>query len=246
MAVQPTDADTFVREVEEELRRERLGNFLSRYGWAIGAAIVLLLGAIGGSIWWQGRQQTQAAAQGEQLLKALDEIEAGNRRAANTRIAELGQSGRDGYRNAALFTRANAEMEAGNRAAAIATLRSIAGDEDFAEPYRQAALVRQTALEFDTLAPQEVIRRLSPLARPGQPWFGTAGELVAIACLRAGRANRAGPLFAAIARDERVPPSIRTRTVQMAGSLGINAMPDSITQPAPAAPAGAATEENQQ
>jgi hypothetical protein len=71
-----------------------------------------------------------------------------------------------------------------------------------------------------------VIQRLGPLARPGSAWFGTAGEMVGVAHLKMRRADLAGPLFARIGRDEAVPPSIRTRAIQMAGSLGINAMPD--------------------
>lgn len=237
MAIRPNDGETFLREVDEELRRERINTFVARYGWAIFAAILLVLGAIGGFIWWQNRQQEQAAAQGESLLEALDSLENGNRNAAMPKVGELAESDIAGYRAAALFARATAQSEANDNAAAIATLRSIAADADFAEPYRQAALVRQTELEFDRLRPQQVIQRLGPLARPGNAWFGSAGEMVGIAHLRMNRPDLAGPLFARIGRDETVPPTIRTRAIQMAGSLGINAMPD---QPAAAAaPAGA-------
>ncbi|HWT12433.1 MAG TPA: tetratricopeptide repeat protein [Allosphingosinicella sp.] len=230
MAIRPNDGETFLREVDEELRKERLNTIVARWGWAIVAAVVLVLAAIGGYIWWQGRQQAQAAAQGESLLEALDTIESGNRNAAAPKIEALAGSDVEGYRAAGLFARATAQSEAGNNAAAVATLRSIADDSGLAEPYRQAALIRQTTLEFDRLQPQAVISRLGPLARPGQAWFGSAGELVAIAHLRMRRPDLAGPLFARIGRDETVPPSIRTRAIQMAGSLGINAMPDA---PAP-------------
>ncbi len=239
MAIKPTDGETFLREVDEELRRERVNRIVARYGWAIVAGILLVLGAIGGYIWWQGRKAEQAAAQGQTLLEALDSIDSGNRTAALPKINSLAASDVEGYRAAGLFARANAEVEAGNQAAAIATLRSIADNADFDEPYRQAALVRQTALEFDRLQPQAVIQRLGPLARPGSAWFGTAGEMVGVAHLKMRRADLAGPLFARIGRDETVPPSIRTRAIQMAGSLGINAMPDA------AAPA-AAPQEGQQ
>jgi hypothetical protein len=151
-------------------------------------------------------------------------MESGNRNAAATVINELAESGSDGYRAATLFTRANGQISANQIPQAIATLRGIAADESLDEAYRQAALVRQTVLEFDALQPQVVIQRLGPLARPGQPWFGTAGELVAVAHLKMGHPNLAGPLFAAIGRDQNVPPSIRTRAIQMAGSLGVNAI----------------------
>lgn len=243
MAIKPSDGDVFLREVDEELRKERINTFVARYGWAIIAAVVLVLGSVGGWLWWQHRQAEAAAAQGETLLEALDAMESGGAANAQPKIAELAESRIAGYRAAALFARANAELQANNPAAAIATLRGIAEDQSLDEIYRNAALVRQTALEFDSMQPQAVIRRLGPLARPGEPWFGSAGELVGIAHLKMNRADLAGQIFGQIGRDETVPPSIRTRAIQMAGSLGVNALdePDGTdagaNQAAPAAPA---------
>lgn len=226
MAIKPNDGDVFLREVDEELRKERLNNFVARYGWAIIAAIVLVLGALGGWLWWQHRQAEAAAAQGETLLEALDALESGGAANAQPKIAELAESDIAGYRAAALFARANSELQANNNDAAIATLRNIAEDGNLDEIYRNAALVRQTALEFDTLQPQAVIQRLGPLARAGEPWFGSAGEMVGIAHLKMNRRDLAGQIFGQIGRDETVPPSIRTRAIQMAGSLGVNALDD--------------------
>lgn len=231
MAIKPSDPDTFMREVDEELRKERINKIVARYGWAIIGGIVLLLGAIGGYIWWQERQQQQAQTQGESLLEALDSLENGNSSAAATKLGPLAESNIHGYRVAGLFARASSQVEQGQNQAAIVTLKSIAEDPDIAEPYRQVALLRQTALEFDQLQPRVVIQRLGPLARPGQVWFGTAGEMVAIAHLRMRRADLAGPLFKQIGEDETVPESIRTRAVQMAGSLGVNAVPEPSARP---------------
>src|SRR3546814_17020434 len=69
----------------------------------------------------------------------------------------------------------------GDNKAAIAQYKAIAADTRLAPPFRDLALIRQTALEFDTLQPQEVVDRLKPLATEGNPWFGSAGEMVAIA-----------------------------------------------------------------
>jgi len=235
LALKPEDGETFVREVDEELRRDQMNRFVRRYGWAIAGAFLLVMAGVGGWIWWQGHQQEEVGKQGETLSAALDSLEAGNRNAAAPKIAELETSNIPGYRAAALFARANSQTAAGNAPAAIATLRAIAADEAFDEAYRQAALLRQTQLEFDSLPPQQVVQRLRPLARPGSPWHGSAGEMLGIAYLKMHRPDLAGPVFGAIGRDEHVPDSIRTRAVQMAGSLGINA----VDEPAAPAPAGA-------
>jgi hypothetical protein len=98
------------------------------------------------------------------------------------------------------------------------------------KPYRDAALIRQTALQFDQLQPQEVISRLAPLAKPGEPWFGSAGEMTALAMIKQGNNQQAGQLFAAMARDQSVPEAIRSRAVQVASSLGVDAAAAPQTQ----------------
>jgi hypothetical protein len=96
------------------------------------------------------------------------------------------------------------------------------------------------------MTPEAVIARMKPLAKPGNPWFGSAGELLAAAYLKQGKKDLAGPLFAAIAKDESVPRSLRSRTRQMAGQLGYDAVSDvdqvlaEERRPAPGAPAAAA------
>ena len=247
MALKPDDGETFLREVDEEFRKEQMANFVTRYGWWLLGALLLFVGAIGGWLWWQSRQADLAAGQGQTLTEALDAAEAGNRAAALAKAGELADSDIEGYRAAALFTRANGQVAAGNAPAAIATLRRIAADEGLDESYRQAALVRQTALEFDSLRPQEVIRRLRPLAGEGSAWLGSAGEMVGIAYLKLNRPDLAGPIFARVGRDEHVPASIRTRAIQMAGSLGFSALDEQggsgAAQPAPAPAAPVATRE---
>ena len=84
-------------------------------------------------------------------------------------------------------------------------------------------LLRGTTLEFDSIKPEEVIARMQPLAKPGLPWFGSAGELTAMAYIKQGKMLEAGRLFAAIAADKQVPDSIRARAVQVAGTLGVDA-----------------------
>src|SRR3546814_10122706 len=77
---------------------------------------------------------------------------------------------------------------------------------------------------FDTLKPQEVVDRLKPLATEGNPWFGSAGEMVAIAYMKMRQLELSGPLFAAMSKDRSVPETIRTRVVPMAGLLGVEAV----------------------
>ena len=50
--------------------------------------------------------------------------------------------------------------------------------------------------------------------------------MVAVAYLKEGKPELAAPIFAAMAKDEGVPGAIRSRALQMAGALGVDAVPD--------------------
>ncbi len=225
MALPPKTDEAFLREVDEELRRDQIAGFWTSWGKWVGAAIVLALAALAGFLYWQHRQETAAGVEGEQLQAAYDALGATNVAGAQKPLAELAQSNRDGYRALAQFTQADILLQKNDLKGAAAKLGAMAADTSLAKPFRDLALVRQTAAEYDTLKPQVVVERLRPLAVAGNPWLGSAGEMVAIAYLRLNQRTQAGTLFGQIARDQGVPESIRQRAVQMAGVLGVDAVP---------------------
>jgi hypothetical protein len=221
---QPPDInETFLREVDENLRRDRLRAAAKKNAkWAI-AGLVLFLGGSGGYIWWQQHQVERSQGHVEQLAEIYRKVGEGNVGTAPQQLDELSKSGSKAVRASSEFTRADVAIQQDDNKLAIAKYREIAGQSSLPKPYRDAALIRQTALEFDQIKPEEVIGRLEPLARPGNPWFGTAGEMTALAMIKQGKKDEAGRLFAAIAKDKNVPDQIRGRAVQIAGSLGVDA-----------------------
>jgi hypothetical protein len=234
LAIKPRDNESFYREVDEELRRDQMRSYWQRYGKLAVAGVVLLLAAIAGAIWWNNQQEVKRGRQGEQLVAAMGEIEAGNRNAALPKLDELSKSGAPGYRAAAAFAKASLALRSNDVDGAARLYRQIAEDDGMDRVYRDLATVRQTHAEYDKLQPQAVVDRLKPLAAAGNPWFGSAGEMVAIAYLRLNKPQEAARIFAAMAKDKQVPDSIRTRAMQMAGSLGV----DAIEEPAGAAQEG--------
>jgi hypothetical protein len=223
LALPPDSTETFIREVDENLRRDQAQAFAKTYGgWLVGG-LILLIAAIGGYLYWQNRQQEQAAAQSEELSKIITDIGQGNLAAAPARLDTMAAKGNDAYRASALLTRAALAIQQRDMKLAAAKYRELAGDDGMPQPYRDAALIRGTAIEFDTIKPEDVVARLQPLTKPGNPWFGSAGEMTAMALLKQNRKGEAGRLFAQIAADKAVPQSIRARAVQIAGTLGVDA-----------------------
>jgi hypothetical protein len=223
LAQPPDVSETFLREVDENLRRDQLRDFFKTYGnWLI-AAVVLFLALSGGLIWWNQHKVKQHEAEVEQLAQVYKDIASGNAAQAPRQLDELAANGSKAVNASAQFTRAALFLQQNDTKNAIGIYKSIANDSGFPQPYRDAALIRQTSLEFDQVQPQDIITRLAPLAKPSEPWFGTAGEMTALALVKQGQNQQAGQLFAAIAKDKTVPDTIRARAVQAAGSLGVDA-----------------------
>ena len=231
MAQPPEINETFVREVEENLRRDQMRDFAKKYGGLIIALVVLFLAASGGWIYWQQYQQKRSEQQVEQLAEVYKSIASSNFTGVPQKLDQLSKSGSKAVRASALFTRAAIALDQNDTKLAIAKFEEAANDSGLPKPYRDIALIRQTTLQFDQLQPQEVISRMEPLAKPGNPWFGSAGELTAVALLKEGKKDEAGRLYGAIAADRGVPDTIRARAVQIASSLGVDA---SSALPAPA------------
>ena len=143
-----------------------------------------------------------------------------------TALAELANGGTEGYAALARFTQADIALQKDDLKGAARLFAEVANDTSLEQPLRDLALVRQTTAEYDSLQPQVVIDRLRPLAVKGNAFFGSAGEMTAVAHLRMNRRDLAGSLFGEIAKDDGVPASIRQRAVQMAGVLGVDAIED--------------------
>lgn len=231
MALPPDTADSFVREVDENLRRDQMADRAKRYGGVVIGAVVLFLLAVAGYLYWQDRQRKQAEAGTEQLTGVLQDVGANKVAAAPAQLDTLRQSDADGVKAIAGLTRAALALQQGNRKLASTVYAEVAADTDLAKPYRDLALVRGTSLDFDTLKPDEVIARLQPLAVAGEPFFGSAGEMIGMALLAKGQKPAAAQLFAKIAADDGVPDSLRARAVQVAGTLGIDASASLPTGP---------------
>jgi hypothetical protein len=227
LALRPTDNETFYREVDEELRRDQMKSYWERFGKLVIAGVLLVIAAIGGFIWWQNQKMVKAGERSATLVEAFDDVDAGRKKAAVPKLDGLVESGSDGHRAAALLTKAGLAADADDLKGAAALYKRVADDNGLARPYRDLALVRMTAAELDTLPPQAVIDRLKGLAVPGNPWHGSAGEMVALSYLKQGKPQQAAALFAAMAKDKKLPDTLRSRATQMAGSLGVDAVQES-------------------
>lgn len=223
---QAASEDVLLREVDEAVRQDQYASFAKNYGKALIGAVVLGLAGFAGYLYWDGERQKTLEGRSEALVSALDQIEAGNLATGDKTLDPLLTNSDGGILASARLQKAGVAMEQGRVQEASKLFAAVAADGDTPPALRELATIREIASTYDTRKPENVIARLKLLAVPGKPFFGNAGELVAMAYLEQGKRAEAGALFAAIAKDEKVPDSLRSRTRQMAGLLGVDAIED--------------------
>ncbi len=218
--------DVFMREVDEALRQDEMLGAVKRWGRPIGAAVAVALLGLAGYLWWEHSTKQAAGERGEQMTIALDRVEQGRLDLADKQLEPLAKDSHGGTAAVAQIMRANIALQQNRKDEALRLYNAVAANADAPKPLRDLATIRGVAANFDAMAPQQVVDKLKPLAVPGNPWFGAAGELTGLAYLKMNRNDLAGPLFASVSRDKDTPETLRARTRQMAGLLGVDAIDD--------------------
>lgn len=220
------EQDVLLREVDEGVRQDELRNLVQRYGVLAVVLFVLALAALGGGLWWKGHRESVREERSEKLVTAFDALGSGRIAEGKQDLAPLAQDGGPAGSAIARLSLAGVALRENRPAEAYKAYEQVANDGSAPRAYRDLATIRLVAARFDQMKPEDVIARLKPLSTADSPWFGSAGELVAMAYLKQGRNDQAGPLLATIARDEKQPATLRSRTRQLAGLLGYDSVVD--------------------
>jgi hypothetical protein len=226
-AIDPED-EVLIREIDEAVREDAALEFFRRHGLKVLGVVGVGLAALAGWLIWDHYAEQALERQSETLISALDYAAQRDFATASEKVAPLvaDNSASPAARAAARFLQAGAALEERDPAKATELYRAIAADADAPAALRDLARVREVSVNFDRMKPADVIARLGRLAQPGNAYFGSAGELVAMAHLEGGNRPAAGKLFAEIAKDEDLPETLRSRARQMAGLMGVDAVVD--------------------
>jgi len=213
-----SDTDSFIDEVTEEVRRDRLFQQFRRYGWI---AVVLIVAIVAGAAWNEIRKsQETAAAQalGDDLLAAMEAETAGARAGELTTLSAETPGGRA----VVDFALAGAQADSGQIGAAVATLESIATKGELPEIYRQIAGFKALLLQADDGQTPTAQLRLGfeNLAKPGAPLRGLATEQLALLDIVDGDAEAAIARFQAILSDAEASSDLQQRAAQAIVALG--------------------------
>ena len=172
------------REVDEEVRRERLKRLWDRYGYLLIALAVLIVAGVGGwraNQWWEAKKAAEAGAA---FASAATLAEQGKHEEAEAAFAKLTAGNSATYRMLAKFREA---VEATHRdpKAAVAIYDQLAADGSVGRVLQDLAAVRAGMLLVDTATYDELLRRLETLTASGRTFRHSARAALALSAWRA-------------------------------------------------------------
>lgn len=211
------DQDSFINEVTEEVRRDRLYALMRRYGWIAILLVVLLVGGAALNEWRKSQARAEAEAAGDALISAM-RAEGAEARVAALAAVELPE---DPDKQAVLnLLKSTAAVDAGKPDAAAAALEAVIADTEIPQVYRDLAVLKRVMSGAGTLMPEERISRLQPLMQPGNPFRLLAIEQRAFAEIELGQKDAAIETLLGILADAERTEDLRRRAQQLIVALG--------------------------
>lgn len=206
--------DSFIDEVSDELRRDRLFATFRRWAWLAILVILLLVGGAALNEWRKARAAAQAQALGNAIVDALEEPEPAARAAA------LGLVEAEAGAQAAVDMLAAGALAPEDPAAAAATLGPEASRADSEARWRDLAALKRILLESGGMSAEDRVAQLEPLTAAGSPYRLLALEQTAYARAEMGETEVALSLLRDVLADGEVTEGLRTRASQMIVALG--------------------------
>ena len=210
-----SDSDSFIQEVTEELKRDRMLALWKRYGVFVIALLVLLVVGAAGNSWWKHHKEQQARDASAALMAAADLKTPEEQAKAYQELAQKGEAPL-----VARFRAAAAYVAAGDTAKALDILDAIAANGETDRVYSDLAALKAIDLRTPTQSPDKTIEQLGPLTEEGRPYRLLALEARAAAYISAGEQDKARTDLQTIMGDQFVTNELRQRVTQLLAALG--------------------------
>lgn len=218
--------DSFIREVNEEMRRDQAHALWDRFGPALLALAILVVVGTAALVGYRYWDETRANRSGDAFSQALKLANEGKSDEALAALAELEKDGYGAYPLLARMRAATVKADKGDAAAAVKDFDEVAADTDIPAGLRDMARLRAALLLVDHGSFADVSSRVEALTADTNPLRHTAREALGLAAWKEGKATDALKLFDQIASDDSAPRNARERATLMSelirGSGGVS------------------------
>ena len=210
-----SNPDSFIGEVKEEVRRDRLYRLFRRYGWLGILAVLVLVGGTAYREWSTANQRLEAEAVGDSILAASSE------ESPAERIARLDKIEIDNLDARAIrdFIVAAAMLDDGMQDNSLERLDLVSNNKDVSIVYRDLALLKSIAIRQDTDPPEDVVKELDGMIERDSEFRLLAMEMKAHNLERMGEVAEAISILRILRSESGVPREMSNRVAGFLAEL---------------------------
>lgn len=202
-----SETDSFIQEVTEEVRQDRMYRLWKKYAPYGIAVVVAAIAASAGWTWMKHREAEKAREAGAAFLATeIDSVE---------KEQELVAKIEGPAAVVARLRLAAAKADAGDAEGAVALYREIASEAGLDPAYADLARLQAVRIGLPTMDPAQAVAEIEPLAAEGATYRLLALELRAVVRLNAGETAAAHADLAEILKD----PGATRGTIDRATAL---------------------------
>jgi hypothetical protein len=179
-----SDTDSFIEEVSEEVRRDRLFKIFKKYAWVAVLVVVLLVGGAAFNEYNKLSNQKRAASLGDELYKII-QLD------VNDQMPELESVNPKLQNGKAIvnFMQVNSLLKAGKVSEAIKILDDISSNSGYDNTYREMADFKSIILSSSDVS--EKLLRLESYSEPGSAFRTIALEEISLIQIKLGDFEKA-------------------------------------------------------
>ena len=211
-----SDSDSFLQEVSDELRRDRLYRNIRKYGWIAILLVILIVGAATYREYLKSQAETEAELFGTSIIDALNE------KNATDRILKLQKINAPGENAKAIVAMLLSAEAIGNepKNLEMSSLSELTQSLSIDAHYRDLLNFKILLGSSETMNLNERIIAFEALSKPGNPFRLLAEEQIALIELELGNADIAIEKISQILLDSELTTGLRNRATQMMIALG--------------------------
>ena len=212
-----TNPDSFIDEVREEVRKDRLYRMFRRYGWLPLLVVLAIVGGTAYREWSSAQERSTAEALGDNIISAEARAELSERIESLENIQiDSGNRDADAIRDLMV---ASAMAENGQLDEAVSRLASISSANDVSKVYRDLAQLRSISLRQDRIDTEDLLSELDGMIKNKSEFQLLAKEMMAHAYDRQGDKENAINTLSHLLNEDGLPDELYRRASEFLASL---------------------------
>lgn len=215
-------SEGFIREVDEELQRDRMAMLWKRFGPLIIGVVSLVVLATAGKVAWDAWQASQLEQQGAAFAAAEANLDRNDLDAAAAEFALLADAQSGNPSAVARLREAEARLAADDTEAALTLLSRTVSTDGIDPIFREFAAVAAAQRNVSMGQSERALELLATRTGPDSPFHHSATELAAIAALQSGSVSDATELLLELRADTLTPVDLRQRVEELLALLGVS------------------------